>query len=120
MQFTLLLRGTVNFRVFIPITIGSIQSQFGRKSSIKSTGSSPSPTITFMGLPSTSSDFTDGNMPYPNEGMEISLQGGLHIQGVRFLRTLPTISTTHTFCVSRDNLVSNWWYLLIQGYFCAL
>lgn len=66
-KFTLLLRGTVNFRVCIPITVGSIQGQSGRKSLQKSTGSTPSPTITFMGLPSTSLDQSDGSPPYPNE-----------------------------------------------------
>lgn len=59
-KFTLLLRGTVNFRVYIPVTIGSM-----RQSSIKRTGSSP--TVTFMGLPSTSMDHTDGITPFPNE-----------------------------------------------------
>lgn len=61
-KFTLLLRGTVNFRVFIPITIGSIQ---GAKSAGK--GSTPSPSVTFMGLPSTSMDETDGFTLYPGE-----------------------------------------------------
>ena len=66
-QFTLLLRGTVNFRVYIPITIGSVPSQPGRKSSTKT----PSPTVTFMGFPSTSlQDQTDGITPYPNEGKQ--------------------------------------------------
>ena len=38
----------------------------------------------------------------------------------RALRTVPTFITAHTFCVSRDIRVSNGWYLLIQGYFCAV
>ena len=36
------------------------------------------------------------------------------------LRTAPTIVIAHTFCASRDTLISNGWYLLIQGYFCAV
>jgi len=66
-KLTLLLRGTVNFRVYIPITIGSIPSQPVRQSSKKGNGASPSPTITFLGLPSTSMEQTDGDTPYPNE-----------------------------------------------------
>ena len=63
-QFTLLLRRTVNFQVFIPITIGSIQ---GQKMSGKA-----SPTITFVGLASTSSAHdTDGLATYPCEGKKL-------------------------------------------------
>lgn len=59
-KFTLLLRRTVNFQVFIPITIGSIQ---GQKMSGKA-----SPTITFVGLASTSSAHDmDGLATYPCE-----------------------------------------------------
>ena len=36
------------------------------------------------------------------------------------LRTVPTIVTAHTFCASRDTRVSYGWWLLIQGYFCAV
>ena len=36
------------------------------------------------------------------------------------LRTVPTIVTAHTFCVSRDTRVFYEWCLLIQGYFCAV
>ena len=36
-----------------------------------------------------------------------------------YLRTVPTIVITHTFCASRDTLISYGWCLLIQGYFCG-
>ena len=36
------------------------------------------------------------------------------------LRTVPTIVTAHTFCVSRDTRVSYGWCLLIQEYFCPV
>ena len=38
----------------------------------------------------------------------------------KFLRTVPTIVTAHTFCASRDTRVSCGWCLLIQEYFCAV
>ena len=36
------------------------------------------------------------------------------------LRTVPTIFVAHTFCASRDTLVSYGWCLLIPGYFCVV
>ena len=36
------------------------------------------------------------------------------------LRMVPTFVTAHTFLASRDTRVSYGWYLLIQGYFCAV
>ena len=36
-----------------------------------------------------------------------------------YLRTVPTIVITHTFCLSRDTWISYGWCLLIQGYFCG-
>ena len=59
------MRGTVNFRVHIPITIGSV-----RQSSVKG---KTSPTVTFIGLASTSMEGTDGISPYPNEGAHAQL-----------------------------------------------
>ena len=35
-------------------------------------------------------------------------------------QTVPTFVTAHTFCASRDTRVSYGWWLLIQGYFCAV
>ena len=61
------MRGTVNFRVYIPITIGSV-----RQSSVKG---KTSPTVTFMGLASTSMEDTEGISPYPNEGTHALLVG---------------------------------------------
>ena len=37
-----------------------------------------------------------------------------------YLRTVPTFVTAHAFCASGDTQVSHGWYLLIQGYFCAV
>ena len=37
-----------------------------------------------------------------------------------FLRTVLTIVIAHTFCASRDTRIFYGWYLLIQGYFCAV
>ena len=49
----------------IPITIGSV-----RQSSVKG---KTSPTVTFMGLASTSMEDTDSVSPYPNEGTHAQL-----------------------------------------------
>ena len=73
LYFTLLLRGTVNFRVRIPITIGSV-----RQSSVKG---KTSPTVTFMGLASTSMEDTEDISPYPNEGTHAQLQSWTKVSG---------------------------------------
>ncbi|KAJ7372511.1 hypothetical protein OS493_019020 [Desmophyllum pertusum] len=68
-KFALLLRGSVNFRLHLPITIGSLpcQPSQSRRSSSRASGSSISPSITLMGFPSTSLDYTDGMTSCPNE-----------------------------------------------------
>lgn len=68
-KFALLLRGSVNFRLHLPITIGSLPGQLSqsRRSSAKSSGSTASPSVSFIGFPSTSLDYTDGMASYPNE-----------------------------------------------------
>ena len=35
-------------------------------------------------------------------------------------KAVPTIVTAHRSCASRDTRVSYGWWLLIQGYFCAV
>ena len=67
LQFALLLRGSASFRLHLPITIGSLPSQ-SRRSSAKSSGSTASPSVSFIGFPSTSMDYNDGMASYPNEG----------------------------------------------------
>lgn len=68
-KFTLLLRGSVNFRLQLPITIGSLPCQLSqsRRSSGKNSGSTASPNVSFISFPSTSLDYTDGMTSYPNE-----------------------------------------------------
>ena len=51
---------------------------------------------------------------------QTSLQGKGSLFVLTPLRTVSTFITAHTFCASRDTRVSYGWYLLIQGYFCAL
>ena len=46
------------------------------------------------------------------------LNVGLHV--VRLIRMVPTIVNAYKFCASRDTRIFYGWFLLIQGYFCAV
>lgn len=65
-KFTLLIRGSVNFCVHLPITIGSIPSQVNTSRRPSRKGSI-SPSVTLMGFPSTSLEHSDGMTPYHGE-----------------------------------------------------
>lgn len=66
MKSTLLIRGSVNFCVHLPITIGSIPCQVStsRRPSQKGSNSSISSGVTFMGFPSTSMEHSDAPPSY--------------------------------------------------------